>query len=66
MAHGHGDDAELRTSLEGCSAREWTIMPLVSLSIAGMGVCYSLLPDDMTKRVIPAECLKFAVANMEI
>ena len=29
-------------------------MPLVLLSIAGMGILYSLLPDDMTKRVIKA------------
>ena len=48
----------LRTSLEGYSEREFTIMPLVSLSIAGMGVCYSLIPDDMIKRVIPADVLK--------
>ena len=48
----------LRTTLEGYSAREWIIMPLVLLSIAGMGILYSLLPDDMTKRVIPAEVLE--------
>ena len=48
----------LRTTLEGYSAREWTIMPLVTLSIAGMGILYSLLPDDMMKRVIPAEVLE--------
>ena len=33
-------------------------MPLVLLSIAGMGILYSLLPDDMTARVIPAEVLE--------
>ena len=48
----------LRTTLEGYSAREWIIMPLVLLSIAGMGILYSLLPDDMTARVIPAEVLE--------
>ena len=48
----------LRTTLEGYSAREWIIMPLVCLSIAGMGILYSLLPDDMTARVIPAEVLE--------
>jgi len=44
----------LRTTLEGYSERKFTIMPLVTLSIAGMGILYSLLPDDMTKRVIKA------------
>ena len=33
-------------------------MPLVLLSIAGMGILYSLLPDDMTKRVISADVLE--------
>ena len=50
--------SELRVALEGYSAREWTIMPLVTLSIAGMGILYSLLPDDMTKRVISADVLE--------
>ena len=31
---------------------------MVLLSIAGMGILYSLLPDDMTARVIPAEVLE--------
>ena len=44
----------LRTSLEGYSKREWKIIPLVCCSISGMGVCYSLLSDEMTARVIPA------------
>ena len=44
----------LRTSLEGYSARELRIMPLVCCSIAGMGVCYSYIPDEMIARVIPA------------
>ena len=48
----------LRTTLEGYSERKFTIMPLVTLSIAGMGILYSLLPDDMTARVIPAEVLE--------
>ena len=45
----------LRTSLEGYSARELRIMPLVCCSIAGMGVCYSYIPDEMIARVIPAD-----------
>ncbi len=44
----------LRTSLEGYSEREFRIMPLVCCSIAGMGVCYSYIPDEMIARVIPA------------
>ena len=44
----------LRTSLEGYSERELRIMPLVCCSIAGMGVCYSYIPDEMIARVIPA------------
>ena len=46
--------SELRTSLEGYSEREFRIMPLVCCSIAGMGVCYSYIPDEMIARVIPA------------
>ena len=46
--------SELRTSLEGYSKRELRIMPLVCCSIAGMGVCYSYIPDEMIARVIPA------------
>ena len=45
----------LRTSLEGYSKRELRIMPLVCCSIAGMGVCYSYIPDEMIARVIPAD-----------
>ena len=48
----------LRTSLEGYSKRELRIMPLVCCSIAGMGVCYSYIPDEMIARVIPAEVLE--------
>ena len=48
-------ESELRTSLEGYSERELRIMPLVCCSIAGMGVCYSYIPDEMIARVIPAE-----------
>ena len=44
----------LRSSLEEWSHLKYTIMPLVCLSAAGMGVCYSLLSDEMTARVIPA------------
>ena len=46
--------SELRTSLEGYSKRELRIMPLVCCSIAGMGVSYSYIPDEMIARVIPA------------
>ena len=55
-------DDVVRTSyyLRGYSAREWIIMPLVCLSIAGMGILYSLLPDDMTARSYRPKCLKFA------
>jgi hypothetical protein len=44
----------LRSSLEEWSHLKYTIMPLVCLSIAGMGVLYSLLTDEMTSRIIPA------------
>ena len=47
--------SQLRTSLEGYSKRELRIMPLVCCSIAGMGVCYSYIPDEMIARVIPAD-----------
>ncbi len=60
-------ESELRRALEGYSARELRIMPLVCLSVAGMGVCYSLLPDKMIARVIPAAVPKiYSSRHVEI